>query len=111
MRQRNDWFGPDALAPLYRIYVVGLLGMSLGIPIVATALVDDAPWYVPAGLGALLLGCLAFLWWWSTAYARSASVRLTDDEIEYRAGVWWQSHSTVPYTRITNVKVGTSQPP
>ncbi|CCQ33462.1 membrane-flanked domain protein [Halorhabdus tiamatea SARL4B] len=104
MRQRHEWFGPDALASLYRTYLVGSLVVTMGIPIVVTLLVEDAPWFVPAGLTALTIGLLAFFWWWAGAYARSVGFRLTDDEIESRGGVWWHSQSTVPYSRITNAE-------
>jgi len=104
MRQRHEWFGPDALATLYRTYLVGSVVVIMGIPIVVTLLVEDAPWFVPAGLTALTIGLLAFFWWWSGAYARSVGFRLTDDEIESRGGVWWHSQSTVPYSRITNAE-------
>ncbi|WEL22747.1 PH domain-containing protein [Halorhabdus sp. BNX81] len=104
MRQRHEWFGPDALATLYRTYLVGSLVVTMGIPIAVTALAEDIPWYVPAGLAGLTIGLLAFIWWWSAAYARSVGFRLTDDEIESRGGVWWHSQSTVPYSRITNAE-------
>jgi len=104
MRQRHEWFGPDALATLYRLYLVGTLVVTMGIPIVVTALVEDVPWYVPVGLGAVTLVGLAFFWWWTGAYARSVEFRLTDDEIESRGGVWWHKQSTVPYSRITNAE-------
>lgn len=104
MRQRHEWFGPDALATLYRTYLVGSLVVTMGIPIVVTLLVEDVPWYVPAGLAGLTAVILAFVWWWSGAYARTVGFRLTDDEIESRGGVWWHSQSTVPYSRITNAE-------
>ena len=102
VRQRHEWFGPDALATLYRTYLVGSVVAIMGIPIVVALLLEDAPWFVPAGLTALTITLLAFFWWWAGAYDRSVGFRLTDDEIEFRGGVWWYSQSTVPYSRITN---------
>ena len=104
MRQRDEWFGPDAIAPLYRTCIGVPLVVGLGVTIVTTALIEDAPWYVPAGQGGLFAVLLLFFWWWAGAYARAAGYRLTDDEIESRGGVWWQKQATVPYTRITNVE-------
>ena len=45
----------------------------------------------------------AFLTWWIPAFYRTAAYRFTDDEIEYRRGVFFQQKTTVPYNRITNV--------
>ncbi|MFB6200566.1 MAG: hypothetical protein ABEI98_00995 [Halorhabdus sp.] len=40
MRQRQKWFDPDTLAPLYRIDSVGPLVVALGVPTVATGLAE-----------------------------------------------------------------------
>lgn len=104
MRRLNEWFGPDALEPLYRIYVIVSLAAFLGIPLVVTAVVPDVPWYVPVALGAVLVVLLAVSLWWVSAYARTVGYRLSDTEIDYRGGVWWRKRATVPYGRITNVE-------
>lgn len=104
MRRLNEWFGADALRPLYRTYLLVLLVSVFGVPLVVTAIVPDVPWYVPVAIGIAFLAIAGFAWWWAGAYTRSVAYRLTDTEIDYRGGVWWRKRSTVPYARITNVE-------
>lgn len=104
MRRLNEWFGPDALRPLYRTYVVALLVSVFAVPFVVTAVIPETPWYVPAAIGAAFLVVAAFCWWWVGAYAATVGYRLSETEIDYRGGVWWHKRSTVPYARITNVE-------
>lgn len=40
--------------------------------------------------------------WRIPAFYRTAAYRFTDDEIEYRRGVFFQQKTTVPYNRITS---------
>lgn len=99
---RRDWFDPDALRPLYRVYAVLLLVASGAVPVAVAALVADS--WVAVALGATTLAVLAFLWWWTAAYDDSVAYRLTEDAVESRGGVFFQSRKTVPYGRITNVE-------
>lgn len=105
MRPTNEWFQPEALARLYRSYVAVGAVVSLAfvafIAVVATPLAG----YV---LGGLWLVVFAFLVWWAGAFAETASYRLTDDDVEYRRGIWWKKQSEVPYDRITNVDTNES---
>jgi membrane protein YdbS with pleckstrin-like domain len=64
---------------------------------------------VPLVGGAIALVVFGYLTWWIPAFYRTAGYRFTDDEVEYRRGVFFQQKTTVPYNRITNV--GISQGP
>jgi membrane protein YdbS with pleckstrin-like domain len=72
------------------------------ILIISGILFEISEWVVFAGggIGILLFG---FLTWWIPTFFETADYRLTEDEIEYRRGVFFQQKSTVPYNRITNV--------
>lgn len=104
MRPENEWFGPDALRPLYRIYLLVALAGALSIPVFVALLQPDAPWYLLGVTAAVGIGVLGFGWWWTAAYDRTVGYRLGDSEIDYRGGVWWHTRATVPYGRITNVE-------
>jgi uncharacterized membrane protein YdbT with pleckstrin-like domain len=65
--------------------------------------------WVPLVGGAALLVAFGYLTWWISAFYRTADYRFTDDEIEFRRGVFFRQKTTVPYSRITNV--GVSQGP
>ncbi|MFB6189940.1 MAG: PH domain-containing protein [Halapricum sp.] len=104
MRPESEWFGPDALRALYRVYLLVALAGVLSIPVFVAIVQPDAPWYllgVAFGVGAVVLG---FGWWWTAAYERTVGYRLSDTEVDYRGGVWWHTRATVPYSRITNVE-------
>ncbi|MGB9985839.1 PH domain-containing protein [Salarchaeum japonicum] len=72
------------------------------IPVAVLALEES--WYVPAGIAAVAVLGLGFVWWWSGAYERSVGYRFGGDEFEARGGVFFRSKSTIPYARITNVE-------
>jgi uncharacterized membrane protein YdbT with pleckstrin-like domain len=57
---------------------------------------------VYVGVG-LVVTAFGFVTWWIPAFYRTAAYRLTDDELEYERGVFFQQKTTVPYNRITNV--------
>ena len=111
MRPQNEWFKPEQLRRYYFAYEVIALGIVLavvGILAITGILTAIQPWVV-LGAGAVLVVVFGYLTWWITAFYRTADYRFTDDEIEYRRGVFFQQKTTVPYNRITNV--GVSQGP
>ena len=105
MRAENEWFDPEKLKVYYFLYevlalvilaVVGGFLASLGV-------LADAPTWVVGLVAVPPVAVFAFLTWWIPAFYRTAAYRFTDDEIEYRRGVFFQQKTTVPYNRITNV--------
>jgi membrane protein YdbS with pleckstrin-like domain len=105
MRAENEWFKPEKLKVYYFLYevlalvilaVVGGFLTSLGV-------LADAPTWVVGLVVVPPVAVFAFLTWWIPAFYRTAAYRFTDDEIEYRRGVFFQQKTTVPYNRITNV--------
>ncbi|MFC6976555.1 PH domain-containing protein [Halomicroarcula sp. GCM10025709] len=111
MRPRNKWFKPEQLRRYYFVYEAGALLVVLcviGVLAGTGILTQLADWVVLVG-GAGLLIAFGYVTWWIPAFYRTTGYRFTDDEIEYRRGVFFRQKTTVPYNRITNV--GTSQGP
>jgi membrane protein YdbS with pleckstrin-like domain len=111
MRPQNEWFKPEQLRRYYFAYES--LTLSLVLVLIGTLAVMGIhtamqPWVLAVGGTMLLLG-FGYVTWWIPAFYRTADYRFTDDEVEYRRGVFFQQQTTVPYNRITNV--GTSQGP
>jgi len=105
MRAENEWFKSEKLKVYYFLYeavAFVLLAAGAGVLVYVGAFAD-APLWVLALVVAPTLAAFAFLTWWIPAFYRSADYRLTDDEIDYRRGVFFRSKTTVPYNRITNV--------
>ncbi|MUV56559.1 PH domain-containing protein [Halogeometricum sp. CBA1124] len=105
MRPMNEWFKPEKLTKYYFAVEAILLSAILvvvGVLAVTGILFEMESWVLLAG-GVPLAVAFAFLTWWIPAFYRSADYRLTDDELEYRRGVFFQQKTTVPYNRITNV--------
>jgi len=105
MRAENEWFKPEKLKVYYFLYeavAFVLLAAGAGVLVYVGAFAD-APLWVLALVVAPTLAAFVFLTWWIPAFYRSADYRLTDDEIDYRRGVFFRSKTTVPYNRITNV--------
>jgi membrane protein YdbS with pleckstrin-like domain len=111
MRPEHEWFSPEQLRRYYVAYELIALGVVLavvGLLAVTGALAAMQPWILAVGGGLLLLG-FGYLTWWIPAFVRTAEYRFSEDEIEYRRGVFFRQQTTVPYNRITNV--GTAQGP
>jgi membrane protein YdbS with pleckstrin-like domain len=105
MRPENEWFKPEQLTAYYYLYeavAFVLLAVGAGV-LVSLGAFADAPSWVLALLVVPTLAAFAFLTWWIPAFYRSADYRLTDEEVEYRRGVFFRGKTTVPYNRITNV--------
>ena len=105
MRAENEWFKPEKLKVYYFLYEAVaflLLAAAAGV-LVSVGAFADAPTWVLALVVAPTLAAFAFLTWWVPAYYRTADYRLTEDEIEFRRGVFFRAKTTVPYNRITNV--------
>ena len=105
MRPENEWFKPEQLTAYYFLYeAVAFVLLAAGVGVlVSLGAFADAPSWVLALLVVPTLAAFAFLTWWIPAFYRSAGYRLTDEEIEYRRGVFFRGKTTVPYNRITNV--------
>jgi uncharacterized membrane protein YdbT with pleckstrin-like domain len=111
MRPEKEWFKPERLTVylyLYEALVVVTLVAAGGF-LAALGVLADAPSWVVVLVVVPPLAVLGFLTWWIPAFYRTAAYRFTDDEVEYRRGVFFQQKTTVPYNRITNV--GASQGP
>jgi membrane protein YdbS with pleckstrin-like domain len=105
----DEEFRPASqLRSLYYIYL--LLGILIGV----------LPWFVPLVLylpresdNALfiiifvlllpLLIVLGFIVYWISLYYRTIRYKLTNEDVEWRRGVWFQQTGVVPYNRITNI--------
>ncbi|MGC9445037.1 MAG: PH domain-containing protein [Candidatus Methanospirareceae archaeon] len=96
------------LRTLYYIYL--LLGVLIGV----------LPWFVPLVfylprvsdntlfiiifvLLLPLLIVLGFIVYWIPRYYRTIRYKLTNDDVEWQRGVWFQQTGIVPYNRITNI--------
>jgi membrane protein YdbS with pleckstrin-like domain len=105
MRPENDWFEPEKLkAYLFlseAIVVAAVLAVMAGVGFVWAQ--EGIPMWALAVVGVPLVAAFAFVTWWVPAFVRTAAYRFTDEEIEYRRGVFYRQKTTVPYNRITNV--------
>lgn len=111
MRPQNEWFKPEQLRRYYFVHEAIALAIVLaivGLLAVTGILTAMNPLVMLVG-GAVALVIFGYLTWWIPAFYRTAGYRFTDDEVEYRRGVFFQQKTTVPYNRITNV--GVSQGP
>jgi membrane protein YdbS with pleckstrin-like domain len=105
MRPENDWFKPEKLRAyffLYEAIAIGIIGAAGGVLAILGVFKDTELWILGLVV-ALPLAAFAYLTWWIPAFYRTANYRLTDEEIEYHRGVFFQQKTTVPYNRITNV--------
>jgi uncharacterized membrane protein YdbT with pleckstrin-like domain len=105
MRPENEWFKPEKLKSYYFLYeavAFVLLAAGAGVLVYLGAFADAPQWVMALGV-VPTLAAFAFLTWWIPAYYRTADYRLTDDEIEFRRGVFFRKKTTIPYNRITNV--------
>ena len=105
MRPENEWFKPEQMKVYFFLYeALAFVALVVaGIVFAPFGVLAEAPlWVVGLVVGPTLL-IFSFLTWWIPAFYRTADYRLTDDEIEYRRGVFFQQKTTVPYHRITNV--------
>jgi len=105
MRPENEWFKPEKLKVYFYLYeaLVFLILVAVGGFLASLGVLADAPLWVVGLVVVPPLVVFAFLTWWIPAFYRTADYRLTDEEIEYRRGVFFQQKTTVPYNRITNV--------
>jgi membrane protein YdbS with pleckstrin-like domain len=111
MRPQNEWFKPEQLRRYYFTFEVIALAIVLAVAglLAMTGVLFEMNPLVPLVGGAIALVVFGYLTWWIPAFYRTAGYRFTDDEVEYRRGVFFQQKTTVPYNRITNV--GISQGP
>ena len=105
MRPENEWFKPEKLTSYFYVFeAIALVGvLTVAGVLAATGVLFEIPQVVVAVAGTVVVAMFAFLTWWIRAFYRTADYRLTDDEIEYRRGVFFQQKTTIPYNRITNV--------
>jgi len=105
MRPENEWFKPERLTRYY--FAVEAFGFALVLAVIGLLAVSgilvEIAWLVRVAGGVLVVVGFGFVAWWIPAFFRTADYRLTDDEVEYRRGVFFQQKTTVPYNRITNV--------
>lgn len=100
MIEIDEWFKPEKLLSLYRTYwliafVIVYLPSAIG-PFFSSMWAGAGA----SGGGALLFG---FLYWWIGAFYETAYYRVTEEDIEYKRGVWFKQRTEVPYNRITNI--------
>lgn len=105
MRPENEWFKPEKLKVYFFLYeaMALVILVAAGIVFASFGVLAEAPLWVVGLVVVPPLLAFGFLTWWIPAFYRTADYRLTDDEIEYRRGVFFQQKATVPYNRITNV--------
>ena len=105
MRPENEWFKPEKLSRYYFVVEAIALVVTL-VAVVGAYLLSvytDFPLWMVGTLAALTVLIFGYVTWWIPAFYRTAAYRLTDEELEYRRGVFFQQRTTVPYNRITNV--------
>ncbi len=100
MTEIDEWFKPEKMLGLFRRY--WLISFILVYLPAAIGPFFDSLW---AGVGAAASATLVFgfLYWWIGAFYETAYYRVTEDDIEYKRGVWFKSRTQVPYSRITNI--------
>ena len=105
MRSENEWFKPEKLRVYFYLYeaLAFLILVAVGGFLATLGVFADAPLWVIGLVVIPPLAVFAFLTWWIPAFYQTADYRLTDEELEYRRGVFFQQKTTVPYNRITNV--------
>jgi uncharacterized membrane protein YdbT with pleckstrin-like domain len=105
MRPENEWFKPEKLKVYFYLYEAAAFVtlVAVGGFLASLGVLADAPLWVVGLVVVPPLAVFAFLTWWIPVFYRTADYRLTDEEIEYRRGVFFQQKTTVPYNRITNV--------
>jgi membrane protein YdbS with pleckstrin-like domain len=111
MRAQHEWFKPEQLRRYYFAYealAAAIVAAVVALLAVTGVLAEIQQWVLVVG-GAALVVAFGYLTWWIPAFYRTVGYRFTDDEVEYRGGVFFQQKTTVPYNRITNV--GVSQGP
>ena len=100
MIEINEWFKPKKSLSLFRRYwliafIIVYLPSAIG------------PFFhsLWAGVGAASSATLlfGFLYWWIGAFYETIYYRVTEDDIEYKRGVWFKERTEVPYNRITNI--------
>lgn len=106
MRLENEWFKPEQLKAYFYLYEVlaFVILVAAGGFLASLGVLADAPLWVVGLVTVPPLVAFAFLTWWIPAFYRTADYRLTDEEVEFRRGVFFQQKTTVPFNRITNVK-------
>jgi membrane protein YdbS with pleckstrin-like domain len=106
MRPEHEWFKPEQLTAYYFLYeaAAAIFVLAGAAALAALGVFDGVDAWILALVAAPVVAVFAFLTWWIPAFYRTAAYRFTDDEIEYRRGVFFQQKTTVPYNRITNVK-------
>lgn len=111
MRPQNEWFKPEQLRRYCFVYEAIALATVLAVAgiLAVMGILSAMNPLVPLVGGVIALVVFSYLTWWIPAFYRTAGYRFTDDEVEYRRGVFFQQKTTVPYNRITNV--GISQGP
>ena len=89
-----------------------LLWWALGfVPVFVTLVVLLLTVDATAGkilLGLSVGGCLTLMvltFFWIPAYYRSLEYVIDRNSIRTRMGVFWRKHSTIPYTKVTNIDV------
>jgi membrane protein YdbS with pleckstrin-like domain len=105
MRPEHEWFKPEKLTVYLYVYeavVVALLAGGAGVLWYVGAFAEVPAWVLALG-AAPVVALVAFVTWWIPAFYRTAAYRFTDDELEYRRGVFFRQKTTIPYNRITNV--------
>ncbi|WP_158059271.1 PH domain-containing protein [Halorussus halophilus] len=105
MRPENEWFKPEKLKVYYFTYELvslAVVAVVVGALAYSGILWEISEWVVLV-VGASLLVAFGFMTWWIPAFFRTADYRFTDQEIEFRRGVFFQQKTTVPYNRVTNV--------
>jgi membrane protein YdbS with pleckstrin-like domain len=105
----DEEFRPASqLRTLYFIYLllsilVGVLPWFVPLVLYIPRVSDNALFIIVFLLLLPLLMVLGFIVYWIPRYYGTIRYKLTNDEVEWRRGVWFQQTGVVPYNRITNI--------
>jgi len=103
MIDEGEWFSPEKLTELRDAYF-DIFSAIFFLPVVVfTLFLSSVAGIVAAGF---LGGLGVFVFWYNRAFQKTAFYRFTEEEIQYKRGVWIKKQSSVPYNRITNAESG-----
>lgn len=100
MIEINEWFKPQKLLNLFRRYWL-IAFIVVYLPSAIGPFFDSLWAGVGASSGSTIL--FGFLYWWIGAFYETVYYRVTEEDIEYKRGVWFKQRTEVPYNRITNI--------
>ncbi|MBD3229240.1 MAG: PH domain-containing protein [Candidatus Lokiarchaeota archaeon] len=108
-------FKPDKdLKKIYYLYTVMIFALAvlswlvpLTIYFIWGFFVNMDPIFIIVSISCVIpsLITLLFILYWIPKYYQTIEYKLTENDIEFRSGVWFKKTGTVPYNKITNIDI------